>query len=56
MTDGGFISGCVFKGRREDLRISYLLFVDDSIVFCEATTDQMLFMSWFFFWFEALSG
>ena len=32
------------------------MFADDTIVFCEATADQILFLSWVFFWFEALSS
>ena len=53
-TNGGYISGCVIKGRGEvDLNISHLLFVDDTIVFCEALKDQILFLSWVFLWFEA---
>ena len=53
-TDGGYISGWVIKGRREaDLNISHILYVDDIIVFCEASKDQMLFLSWVFLWFEA---
>ena len=39
---GGYISGCVIKGRGEaDLNISHLLFVDDTIVFSEASKDQI---------------
>ena len=40
VTNGGYISGCVIKGRGEaDLNISYLLFADDMIVFYEASKD-----------------
>ena len=55
--EGGFISGCTFRGRgREELSISHLLFVDDMIVLCEASGDQLLYLSWVLFWFEVSSG
>ena len=41
---GGYISGCMIKGRGEaDLNISHFLFADDTIVFCEASKDQIYF-------------
>ena len=53
-TDGGYISGRVIRGKGEaDLNISYLLFANETIVFCETSKDQMLFLSWEFLWFEA---
>ena len=43
---GGYISGCVIKGRGEvDLNISHL-FAYDMVVFCEASKNQKLFLSW----------
>ena len=52
----GYISGCEIRGRRgEVLNVSHLLCPDDTIVFCKASTDQMLFLSLVFFWFEAAS-
>ena len=39
--EGGFISGCMVRGRgREELSISHLLFVDNMIVFYGASEDQ----------------
>ena len=36
--------------------ISHLLFVDDTLVFCEASQDQMAYLSWLLMRFEACSG
>ena len=48
--DGSFISGCEVRSRGEaNLNISHLLFVDDMIVLCEASRDQMLYLSWVLF-------
>ena len=53
----GFIYGCRFRGRDgTSFIISNLLFIDDTIVFCEASEDQLLHLSWVLFWFEASSG
>ena len=39
---GGFLSGCRIKGRRGDgALVSHLLFVDDTLVFCDSSQDQM---------------
>ena len=38
------------------IQISHLLFVDDTLVFCEALQDQMTFFSWLVMWFEVCSG
>ena len=55
--EGGFISGCSVRGRgREELGISHLLFVDDTNVFCRASEDLLLFLSWVLFGFEASSS
>ena len=37
---GSFLSGCRMKGRDGDgVQISHFLFVDDTLVFCEASQD-----------------
>ena len=44
--EGGFISGYKFKGRNATERqITHLLFVDDTLVFCKDTEDQMVYLS-----------
>ena len=53
---GGFISSCTLRGREGvDFSISHLLYADDTIIFCEAKEDQLLYLSWVLLWFEASS-
>ena len=55
--DGGFISGCRFRGRgRMEINVSHLLFVDDTIIFCETRKENLTFLSWILAWFEVVSG
>ena len=57
MVDGGFISTCNVGGfRREDFKVSYLLFANDALVFVKDDQNQLTFLSWLLMWFEALSG
>ena len=54
---GGFISSCDIKGREGiALSISHLLYADDTIIFCKAKEEQLLYLSWVLLWFEASSG
>ncbi|RVW89825.1 hypothetical protein CK203_034486 [Vitis vinifera] len=34
----------------------HLLFADDTLVFCQASQDQLTYLSWLLMWFEAASG
>ena len=55
--DGGFMLGCKVKRRNgEGVQISHLLFADDTLMFCQASQDQLTYLSWLLMWFEAISG
>ncbi|RVW57156.1 LINE-1 reverse transcriptase-like [Vitis vinifera] len=55
--EGGFIQGCkIWRGREQAVKITHLLFADDTIVFCEAKKEALLYLGWVLFWFEAASG
>ena len=49
----GFSVG-VAAGR--SLMVSHLLFVDDTLIFCDSNIDQMLILRMVLIWFEAVSG
>ena len=57
VVEGNFISGCRFSGRDGgDIVISHLLYVDDTILFYEANSEQLMYLRWTLIWFEAFSG
>ena len=54
---GGFLSRHRVGGRgRGEMLISYLLFVDDTLVFCGDSRDQMMYLKWILLLFEILFG
>ena len=54
--EGGFLSGCRLRGRGgEELTVSHLLFVDDTIIFCKVRREQIPNLSWILAWFEVTS-
>ena len=54
---GGFLSGFKITDRfGEELQIIYLLFADDTLVFCHNSRDQLAYLNWILLWFEAIFG
>ena len=55
--EDNFISGCRFGGRDGgEIVISHLLHVDDTIIFCDANAEQLMYLRWTLMWYEAFSG
>ena len=55
--EGGYLSGFKVLSRNEEgLELSQLLFVDNTLVFCEASSNQMTYLSWLLMWFETILG
>ena len=55
--EGNFIAGCRVASREGgEMVISHLLYADDTIVFCEAKSEQLMCLRWTLMWFEAFSG
>ena len=53
----GFLLAFKVRSRgSERVQASHLLFPDDTLVFCGASKDQLLYLSWILMWFEAMSG
>ena len=55
--EGNFIAGCRFGGRDGgEIVISHILYADDTIIFCDANAEQLMYLRWTLMWFEAFSG
>ena len=53
---GGFLAGYKIKERNgEELQVTHLLFVDDTLVFYSDLEIQMAYLGWMLVWFKALS-
>ena len=57
MEVGGFLSGFqVGSHMQGGLKISHLLFEDDTILFCDAPREQLLYVRMVLIFFEAITG
>jgi hypothetical protein len=56
-TSGGYLSGFhVDLHNTTSLKISHLLFVDDTLIMCDANRDHILYLGHILLCFEAISG
>ena len=55
--DGGFIEGFWVKERNDaGVEVSNLFFADDTLIFYNASKENLEYLSWVFMWFEACSS
>ena len=55
--EGGFLTPCQVRGSGNvRVDINHLLFVDDTLIICKASKDEMTHLCWLLMWFEAISG
>ena len=38
------------------VEVSHLFFVDDTLIFCDASKESLEYLSWVFLWFDACSN
>ena len=53
---GGFIKRFKVGSSGEGMDLLHLLFANDTLIFCETNSDQLIYLSWVFMWFEAISS
>ena len=53
---GGFIKRFKVGSSGEGMDLLHLLFANDTLIFCETNNDQLIYLSWVFMWFEAISS
>ena len=44
------------RSNGEGRDLLHLLFVDDTLIFCNTNSENLIYLSWVFLWFEAISG
>ena len=54
--EGGFINGFLVIGRHDvGVEVSHVFFVDDTLIICDASKENLEHLSWVFMWFEPCS-
>ena len=57
VVERNFILGCKFVGRGgEELIISHLLYANDTVLFCDANPNQLIYLGCTLMWLEDISG
>ena len=54
--EGAFIDGFFVRGRNGlGVEVPHLLFAYDTLILCDASKENLEYLSWIFMWFEAIS-
>ncbi|RVW67778.1 hypothetical protein CK203_062452 [Vitis vinifera] len=54
--EGSFINGFLVRGKNGvGVEVSHLLFANDTLILCDASKENLEYLSWVFMWFEACS-